>query len=205
MTAVMRRKLINRATMIKAATAVSLVLSVAVAVLWARSYWWIDEARYVVAEAEGGQTIWSLNSDCGKLHFQRQRWTPVQADDPGAGPPGFHAQASFIPRVRGAWGAPGFRFGEFRMGQAADIMTTSYPERTTSGSVRRRMSWKWLHVPDWAIVVATAIMPLWGALRMTRRRCDARRRRPGLCRSCGYDLRATPDRCPECGAVQPGR
>jgi hypothetical protein len=49
-----------------------------------------------------------------------------------------------------------------------------------------------------AAVVLLAIPPAFG---VHRRRKAARRRRPGLCPACGYDLRATPALCPECGAV----
>ena len=38
---------------------------------------------------------------------------------------------------------------------------------------------------------------LWAVLWMRRRS-----RPPGTCPVCGYDLRATPERCPECGAVR---
>jgi hypothetical protein len=56
-------------------------------------------------------------------------------------------------------------------------------------------------LPLWAVSLAAAVLPAaWLA-----RRVRGRRRRPGerLCSACGYDLRATPERCPECGAVAP--
>jgi len=54
-----------------------------------------------------------------------------------------------------------------------------------------------LSVPSWFLVVLFAAVPLrWFVLR--RRRAT---RPPGACATCGYDLRATPDRCPECGSV----
>ena len=49
-------------------------------------------------------------------------------------------------------------------------------------------------VPHWFLFVATSLLPaLW--IRNHRRR----HARLGICSRCGYDVRATPDRCPEYG------
>jgi hypothetical protein len=50
-----------------------------------------------------------------------------------------------------------------------------------------------------------AILLPWGLFFATHRllRCSPPGN-VGLCRTCGYDLRATPDRCPECGATAEG-
>jgi hypothetical protein len=66
------------------------------------------------------------------------------------------------------------------------------PVATASGAVSRRGA----AVPLWllaAVFALPATVPAAG--RLLRRRPQP----AGACPACGYDLRATPDRCPECG------
>jgi hypothetical protein len=60
---------------------------------------------------------------------------------------------------------------------------------------------RFLSIPLWLVFLATAILPLGWAFRWHRMRTTLAM---GCCQICGYDLRATPDRCPECGTV-PGK
>jgi hypothetical protein len=56
-----------------------------------------------------------------------------------------------------------------------------------------RTSQRCVIVPYWFLACVPALTGLW-CIRRARRRPAAL-----VCASCGYDLRATPDRCPECG------
>lgn len=79
------------------------------------------------------------------------------------------------------------------------------PERTTS-----RLGFHWsadgaegsrfIAVPYWALFVSTAALPAGRVLLWRRAR---RRAHAGYCRACGYDLRASGERCPECGTAIP--
>jgi hypothetical protein len=59
-------------------------------------------------------------------------------------------------------------------------------------------AYRGVSVALWPVVILTAVPPALYVARLVIRR---RNRRVGLCPTCGYDLRATPDRCPECGAL----
>ncbi len=53
-------------------------------------------------------------------------------------------------------------------------------------------------IPYWLIMAASVAVP---GLELGIRRRNSLRQPNGLCWQCGYDIRASPVRCPECGAV----
>ncbi len=57
-------------------------------------------------------------------------------------------------------------------------------------------------IPWWLIAALVAAPVGWAIFCYDRGRARAER---GLCSRCGYDMRATPERCPECGMSGPSR
>jgi hypothetical protein len=55
-------------------------------------------------------------------------------------------------------------------------------------------------VPFWLPLLFALALPAW---QVGRWRHARRRDRQGRCSACGYDLRASGDRCPECGTPRP--
>jgi hypothetical protein len=83
-----------------------------------------------------------------------------------------------------------------RLGFGAAVIT---PMVSRPG-YRRTFHISVLTLPNYAIVILSSILPVLWMVRLWRDR-TGRRRGQDNCPACGYDLRATPARCPECGAV----
>jgi hypothetical protein len=68
----------------------------------------------------------------------------------------------------------------------------SRPSGTTLGPQAERS----LTVPHWFMIAALSLAPMGWVTGLWR---DRKRYPKGHCPKCGYDLRATPQKCPECG------
>jgi hypothetical protein len=94
---------------------------------------------------------------------------------------------------------------QWRIAEAVDVEKAdpdcrpSYRHNAALGfSLCRGMDYLRLGLPEWFLAGITAILPL---ARLSRKMRARRRAKANLCVARGYDLRASPNRCPECGAV----
>jgi hypothetical protein len=169
--------------------AVSLLACAAVCVLWASSYLFVQGVRY-------GRVPFSASVD-SQQGLCRVDWTTHW---PGLSYGLAGAQKVLTPehRERGSGyflRECGSRVGGFGWGRETMPVVTLTPGGP--GGPFILMTFNVLVVPHWFLAAATAVLPALWFLRRRRGRHSG----PGVCRACGYDLRATPDKCPECGAV----
>jgi len=80
-----------------------------------------------------------------------------------------------------------------------------YPTDSAATRMAKFAKWHKRHfqVHHWVVGLCSAVAPSYWILVVPKQRREQKRSSAGLCVICGYDLRATPDRCPECGTIPP--
>jgi hypothetical protein len=156
--------------------ALSLLLCVATTFLWIGSYFFLLNLNW------SENTIsWGLVCSRGEMSISRVEWGSLTNF------PGWNLwisePRSMLDEIQSLSGGPWrFRFREFGF-----AIVSIHKLKVMDG-----LEFIW---PCWPIALIT-VAPV--AVWITQKRV---RPRPGHCPVCGYDLRATPVRCPECGTI----
>lgn len=175
------------------ASAASLLLCVAVGALWVRNYWVYDALYWKPVQGEWNLSLSSTNGVFAAIHTGKGGPNTTA----GSGSTEFlyqtQAPEDLLPLLpatlapaRGAY-----------HGSWAGIVYVRIDLTNGQGRFRRQHRVQEAIVPwGWIALVASLAPATWALARVRR---WARGLGAGYCPHCGYDLRASPERCPECG------
>jgi hypothetical protein len=164
---------------------------------WIRSYQGGDRIQYFSSTSHVGGTDqikhdWMMYR--GGLHLRFSSDKNMQVfESRQVGGMGWSVDRGFrvtegSPEIPGSRSYLGFAFVEKQIPPS--------PSLSAAGAVQMR-SLECI-ITLWSLVLLFGILPAtWLPITLRRRRIA----RQGRCPVCGYDLRATPQRCPECGAL----
>ena len=179
-------------TLIKIITLLSLLMAIALASGWLRGGQMADLWGYTWLEADGVKlrdvSVGSLDS---KLCI---RWGSAVHNETSLNATGFHARSDLANGVRWLI-APNTAFYAYTRIDHSELCGVGYYLL----SLRTGWTYQTIALPYWALLPPFLILPAYWRLQLWKRRRRHARIQHGLCTGCGYDLRASKDRCPECG------
>ncbi len=184
---------------------VSLVLCIGMCVLWVRSYWrsdawWFSDVeeraesrrvRTLLVYSGAGRVQLGIGRDIlyGAQPSRPSHWFSYLVNRGPANPANTAVTAGWVKKFAG--------FGVINDWEV--IPTGSAIKRwiaVSGGTLVIRESFRSVWAPHWFLAVVFAICPLRRVYLWRRVRV---RSRGGRCLKCGYDMRGSGERCPECG------
>ncbi|MDB5318427.1 MAG: hypothetical protein JWN40_58 [Phycisphaerales bacterium] len=195
-----------RRIIFNALTVLSLLLCVATVVLWVRSFRHDSAFEFSVRSVR-----WEITSRRGSLWFDNYPQSRLESNQ-------WHAtfkeslaeDERLFDRMRTNISAADWNPDEVararrefaRARRELEESRRRYQERLSTMTRARTPYVRLMQHRHLTVAAWFSVLPLFTMIWMSRAWAKRRRQRGGtFCSVCNYDLRATPDRCPECGTV----